>query len=354
MKRATLLIFPVALIMTMAVGCDRKVVNEYVTEPPPGETAVCFTCHGDNDFALVAARDQYDRSKHATGNTYNRNRLYSSRYSSCEPCHTNEGFVAMATGKPAAGDQFTPIACFTCHEPHTSGTLALRYNSAVTLADDNVYNKGLSNLCASCHHSRQDVNTYVIANDTIDNRFGPHHSNQSDMLLGTNGYEFADYDYDRTHAHANAQNGCLQCHMAAPLYGTGGHTFVMLNEDEEHENISGCNTGCHEGGVEEFDHHGEQTVVMGLLGDLEELLFDADLLEWVDEDGEMVLLPTEDRVIMTADSAGALFNYMFVREDRSEGIHNLSYAEDLLQSSIAFMSDGGAAKHADAEQPSER
>ena len=133
--------------------------------------------------------------------------------------------------------------------------------------------------------------------------------------------------------------------MGAPLFGTGGHTFAIFNEDEEYENIAGCNTGCHEGGVEELDHEGEQTLVMGLLDDLEDLLFAAGLLEWVDEEGEMVLLPTEDRVIKTADSAGALYNYMFVREDQSKGIHNLSYTKDLLESSIDFMSDGAIGKN---------
>ena len=85
------------------------------------------------------------------------------------------------------------------------------------------------------------------------------------------------------------------------------------------------------------------------IGDLEDLLFAANLLEWVDEDGEMVLLPTEDRVIMTADSVGALFNYMFVREDQSKGIHNLSYTKDLLESSIDFMSDGAIGKNVVAD-----
>lgn len=350
MKNATLLLVLTGLIMLAGFGCERKVVNEYTNEPPPVEIWACFNCHSDSDFALAAARDQYDESLHALGNTYNRNRIYSSRYSSCEPCHTNEGFVAAATGVPAEGDQFTPIGCFTCHEPHTSGTLALRDTSPVMLENAEVFDKGAGNLCAKCHKSRRDVNTYVVAEDTLSNHFGPHHSNQSDMMIGTNAYEFEDYDYDRVHAHTNAENGCLQCHMAAPLFGTGGHTFAMYNEDEEHENVTGCNTGCHEGGVEELDHKGEQTAVMELLTDLETLLFDAGLLEWVDEDGELLLEPTEDRVVMTADSAGALYNYMFVREDQSKGIHNLSYAKDLLESSIAFMSAGRAPKHVGADQ----
>jgi len=342
MKRAFLLFPLVILIILIAGGCDRKVVNEYADDTPTQGVWNCFNCHGDNDFELVAARYQYDMSKHATGNTFNRNRL--SGYQSCEGCHTNEGFVARMTGEPADGNEFTPIACFTCHAPHTTGTLQLRSEAPVTLENDAIFNVGAGNLCANCHHSRRDVNTYVVANDTLDSHYGPHHSNQSDMLLGTNGYEYEDYDYITANPHLNAEDGCPQCHKADPLYGTGGHTFWLANDDEDYENVSGCNKGCHEGNVDELDYKGEQTEVMDMLDDLEALLLNAGLLEWIDEDGEMILEPTEDRVVMTADSAGALFNYMFVREDRSEGIHNLNYAKGLIESSIEFMSNGAGVK----------
>ena len=337
MRHYILLVCPIILLLLIASGCERKIVNEYAGDPPPGGTAVCFGCHSDNDFKLVAARKQYDMSAHATGDTYNRNRNNSSRYSSCEPCHTNEGFVAAATGEPVTADEFTNVSCFTCHEPHTNGTLALRTTEAVTLLNKEVFDHGAGNLCATCHHSRTDVDTEVFANDTLNSRYGPHHSNQSDMLIGTNAYEYEDYDYTSAHAHALAEDACLQCHMAAPLYGTGGHSFYLANEEEEYDNVKGCNTGCHNGGVEDFEHNDLQADIKTLVDSLGAILLEAGLLEEVDDNGVTVLEPTEDRVVMTADSLGAVFNYVYVLEDRSMGIHNPYYAEDLLKSSIDFM-----------------
>ena len=45
-------------------------------------------------------------------------------------------------------------------------------------------------------------------------------------------------------------------------------------------------------------------------------------------------------VIPSVDSAGALYNYIYVEEDRSFGVHNTNYAVGLLQSSINFLSTG--------------
>ncbi len=310
-----------------------------VHAPNITDAAGCFTCHADDDFALIAARQGYDMSLHGTGETYNRNRNNSSFYRSCEPCHTNEGFVATVTGIPAVGDHFTRISCFTCHKPHTSGTLALRIQNPVTLLNGLSYNKGNSNICASCHQSRSDIRTYITDSTTLSERWGPHHGTQSDLLMGTNGYEYDGYDYESS-PHQTAEGGCLKCHMTNSLYATGGHSFNMADDANEYENVRGCNTDCHGGAVTTFDHEGKQSETVALLDSLETLLLDAGLIEWVDDAGEMVLLPTEGRVVATADSVGALFNYLFVKEDRSEGIHNLDYAQGLLESSLEFLTGG--------------
>jgi len=38
--------------------------------------------------------------------------------------------------------------------------------------------------------------------------------------------------------------------------------------------------------------------------------------------------------------AGALFNYLYVEEDRSEGIHNTDYSKALLEASLAELGVG--------------
>jgi hypothetical protein len=320
-----------------------------VHPPEAGETASCFPCHSDNPNTLggklLAARQQYDMSAHATTDTYNENRIGGSQ--TCERCHTNEGFVARVTGVPAVGDQFTHIGCFTCHQPHTTGTLELRIEGAVTLANGVTFDRDNADICAACHQSRRNASTYVTDNVTLSTHWGPHGSTQSDMLLGTNGYEYAGYTYYSS-PHANVTgHGCLDCHMAPSAYGTGGHAFYMANEEEGYDNINGCNVAlCHDGAVSDFDFGGKQTEVEGLLTDLETLLLDAGLLTAIDEGGEIVSEPTSGLVVTDADSSGALYNYLFVRAEGSMGVHNSEYAVGLLQSSIDFLSPVGRAGRA--------
>lgn len=342
MRYVTRLLPSAALLLLIVGGCERKIVNEVIVELPPGNSAACFTCHtdsGETGQAILGARQGHDVSKHGTGDTWNRNRYHPSVYSSCERCHTNEGFVAYVTGEPYDGESFSRITCFTCHAPHTEGTLEQRVQTPVTLEDGTVFDKGSGNTCATCHHSRRDVNTYVFANDTLSNHYGPHHSNQADMLLGTNAYEYSAYgDYGQS-SHRSATDGCIQCHLVPRLYATGSHAWYLEDEENEYENVYGCNDGCHDGNVKDFDFDGAREEIDTMLDSLATLLFNAGLLEWVVEGTDSLLEPTEDRAVMTADSLGAVFNYMFVYEDRSHGLHNPDYAEDLLQSSIDFMND---------------
>ena len=352
MRTSKLLVLLLGAVLLVAVGCERKITGDIdeVVEFGPSN---CFECHNDADFGLLvtAIQEQYEFSVHGSGNNTDRNRNNSSYYAACEKCHTSEGFIAEATGEPAAGDFFSPIGCFTCHAPHSDGNFGVRVESAVTLADGSQFDRGFANLCASCHQSRRDVNTTVVAGVELSSHWGPHYSNQADMLIGENSYEYDGYTYTKS-PHSNvATNGCVDCHMSSALHSSvGGHSWNMENEDREFENIGGCNAStCHNGAVStldilaaaDFDGDGSiegiQTEVHGMMDSLHVLLEDAGL---VDEDGH----PVEDRVVSTADSAGALYNFLFVEEDRSFGVHNTDYAVGLLQSSINFLNTGSPTK----------
>ncbi len=328
--------------MMFAFGCERKIVNESEGTLAADATA-CFACHGDQDRSLVVAEMQWMVSKHASGDNTDRNRLNSSFYGACERCHTAEGFLASLEGESASGEHFSAIGCFTCHAPHSSGDLSVRVTDAVMLMNSFSYDKGSSNLCASCHQSRANIDEYIVGDTELDLRWGPHHSNHADMLAGTNAYEYADFDYDNS-AHTNATvNGCVDCHMSDAADVTlGGHSW-MMEDAKDHINKTGCNTSnCHNGDVSTFDlmadedydwdgtTEGVQSEIEGLLDSLETLLVDAGLLD----DAH----PTD--VTVSADSAGAVFNWLFVYEDRSLGVHNTEYATDLLQTAINFIVHG--------------
>lgn len=336
------MLLTLGLLLTTA--CERKVINE-LAQNLANDATPCFTCHSDQNFALTSAEVQWEGSKHASGDNIDRNHYNNSFYGGCEQCHTSEGFLRVTVGEEVESEEFTAIGCFTCHQPHTKGSLELRFTSAVSLLNSAVYDKGNSNICAACHHSRQNAGTYVVDDASLSSHWGPHYSMHSDMLLGENAYEYNGYDYDNSpHTNVTAE-GCLSCHMSpSGDYELGGHSFGMFNEEKNLENLTGCNAStCHNGDVgkfnlaadDDFDWDGEdegvQDEVQGLLDSLETILETAGLLH----EGH-----PESVTISTADSAGAVYNWLFVHEDRSLGIHNTKYAVGLLQSSINFLVHG--------------
>lgn len=351
MRHMRFVMIALAALALVIAGCDREITGD--VELADQSASNCFDCHSDQDFTLLHAQDQFAVSLHATGETVERNRLYSSRYQSCERCHTHEGFVAEVTGTEVQADHFTNFDCFTCHAPHSNGNLTVRVQDAVSIPGGYVYDKEASNTCASCHQSRDAVEVSVPA-DAVNitftsNRWGPHHGHHSDMLIGVNGYEFDGYDYNNSWHGQNIDNGCISCHMSDKNTNAmvGGHTFWMVGEfhEEEVENIAAC-TGCHSeletfnidfpsGADYDWDGtaEGVQHEVEGLLDSLATLLVGAGVIDAEDH------LPVPDQT-MSADSAGAVYNYLFVHGDRSEGIHNTDYTVGLLQSSINYFVHG--------------
>jgi hypothetical protein len=122
-----------------------------------------------------------------------------------------------------------------------------------------------------------------------------------------------------------------------------------MEDAKGHYNRTGCNMAqCHDGAfTEDFskeadeDYDGDGTTgtvqeeIAGLLDTLKVLLEDEGLL---DEEGEPLEVTVAD-----AGMAGAVFNYVYVHEDRSMGVHNTEYAAGLLMSAINYVETGSAA-----------
>jgi hypothetical protein len=332
MKGTKLVLLPLLIALLFAWGCERKVTNEiiYQNNGLAGSEA-CMECHGDSDLKLAAAQAQWERSTHAEAATAVLNA--NADEGACERCHTAEGFLAYITGEPFDSSHYSSIGCFTCHAPHTTGNLSVRVTSPVTLGNGVLFDQGAANVCATCHQSRRNVTTYVADSVRITNRFGPHHSNQSDMLAGTGGYEYTGFSYENS-AHSNvAPDGCVDCHMSPSIgLALGGHTFKIAGdvEGEETDNVVGCNAAtCHDGAVSDFTYEGVQEEIVALVDTLGGLLYDAGLVDST--------FTPQTVIVKSKDTTGAVYNFMFVKEDRSEGLHNTDYTVGLLTSSINFM-----------------
>jgi hypothetical protein len=311
--------------VALVLACDRNVT--YTTDEQ--EPATCFNCHSDENTQLVAAQLQWEHSVH--GSSANTNRSTAP----CNGCHTSEGFkMRIETwDMPALVENPTAIHCFTCHAPHTNGDFRLRVQAAQALQNGFKFDVGSANLCVSCHHARENVDTYVKTEsgqvNIANSRWGPHHSVQGDMLFGSNGYEYAGFPYTRTEHRTATENGCVDCHQKFTRNSkVGGHTWNMRWTDEDGEllNTAAC-VPCH-GATTSFDRDGIQTEITTLAEELKGLLIARGLLS---ASGSAV------PGTRTSDEAGAIWNYLLIEEDRSLGVHNPNYMRDLLQSAINFL-----------------
>ena len=88
MVRRIAAVVAIAVVGLALAACSRKITRVEVTQEPQ----TCFQCHSDTSTFLVAAQQQWENSKHASGETLGENN------SDCKGCHTSEGFVARATG----------------------------------------------------------------------------------------------------------------------------------------------------------------------------------------------------------------------------------------------------------------
>jgi hypothetical protein len=292
--------------------------------------ATCGECH---DFSenIKAAMVQYEASLHATGGTFERNGT------SCAPCHVSKGFrEVVETGMQSTGTAIsnpTPVNCYTCHNIHQSYTAddwALATIDPVThWQGGSVYDGGTGNLCANCHQSRVTEPFPDAGNPggdyTIGSfRFGPHHGPQSNMLLGSGGYDVS----AGPNAHFGGDlNSCVVCHMAEPIGDkAGGHNMAAAYEQYGQKEY--LTAGCLE------CHSNEDQ----LIANTEELIAEIEaemetlwqmLVEAGVGDPENEYYAVEGSHSNAA--AGAFYNFKYVYEDQSHGVHNPAFTRALIQ-----------------------
>ena len=202
-------------------ACERTItrVDEKVAQP-----LSCFECHSDQNTFLVAAEQQWQNSIHASSLNIDRGAS-----ASCAGCHISEGFVQRAKGETVTGESNpTPIHCFTCHAPHTSGNFGLRWTKNVTLENGASFDLHAGNLCGACHVARAAAPSGATVNINS-THWGPHHSVQGDNIIGSNGYQYSGYSYGITAHRSATRDGCVDCHKnnATQNSVVGGHSFNM-------------------------------------------------------------------------------------------------------------------------------
>jgi len=339
---------------------------------------VCSQCHDDLNGHYYSA--EWNNSLHAS----------SARETSaaCVRCHTAPGFIGWATAGGMSAQNLYPtnliaanaystnilttapdttyeaVTCQACHDPHNASNpnqLRLGYN--VTLSDGTVVtNAGAGGFCMECHNSRGGSVTNTFAKYPLNQPnwaggvgFGTHDSPQGDMLEGVNAVTYGQVIPSAPHMNV-VSNTCVGCHMQTiaatdPAFTlAGGHTTKMsyTNSLGAKIPVAYVCTQCH-GNVTNFDipvpdyvgygySQGIQTQVQILLNQLSMLLpnstYQANPANYV-ADG---LVKTTIRTTQTnwpTKFLQAVYNWQYVANDGSLGVHNGPFAVGLLKASIA-------------------
>lgn len=304
-------------------------------EGPLGQNGVenCMDCHGSSQL-ITAKLFQWESSVHATGGHYERSNA------SCGACHTSQGFLdRIETGDMVASKDIEdplPQNCYACHQIHktyTGDDWNLTSTNPVALwVGGETIDVGKGNLCLNCHQARVpspaipaigENETYNITNK----RYGPHHGSQGAVFTGSSAYEIGD-GYENSPHTTLIENACVTCHMAT-IEGSnesGGHTFRVISESGE-LNPNGC-VQCHSDTDElEMKVAAAQGEISILLDSLGNALHDLGLL---DDNRQYAVVPQD----FTSLRLGILWNYQYIKEDRSLGLHNFKYSKTLLENSI--------------------
>lgn len=288
---------------------------------PTAADLTCTQCHNGTDL-FFSKQEQWLLSKHGQGEAFEGEGYNAS----CAGCHSGGGFTDMlAAGltpdKVTNGDPHPSRQdCRACHEIHTTYTsadYAVRTSAPVAqFATASTFDGGAGNLCANCHQARRAMPAAVDGKVDVTIRFGPHHGPQSNFLLGVGGT--SDVKGSPSPHYANVTDTCVACHMGGKGENAD-HTFTPT--------VANC-TKCHADATD-FNMKGSVTDLETKITELKTALTTAGLL---DNTGAIVAGKFDEA------KAGALWNYLLVAvEDKSNGVHNMPYAEALIDASIAAL-----------------
>ncbi len=312
---------------TMAKPVD---INKYM--PYRANSALNYDIRTHTFKPLTA---QWSTSKHAKP-------VDSPFRDGCVSCHDG---VAYAKGitltKDLPAGKISPIDCQTCHE----GFDKLRQGKGSMYDGKLVVNGGKGNLCLDCHNPRRFIDPAAARKSY------PHYGTQGAMLLGVGGAEnVAPGKVWGSSPHGANPDTCVSCHFAVGKDGNANHYFKMPKELA----AAACSS-CHAGlntynriALGDYDGNGKIEGIQTEVYNLTKLVEKAILAAL--DGGKGGTIETAGGAFIFKDLSGndisarvspelysAAWNWKFVKNDKSNGIHNPIYAVQLLQQSYKLV-----------------
>jgi len=314
----------------------------------------CGNCHALDAIqqrvagnVTVAAGATAPNSKHGQLSYLSGGKIIESTYAgqstvaevSCVTCHDS----SQAIDPHVTGKTYTPNS-FPLRVPTGAADEALLEKSSAPGVSDGTpagkYTAG--NACMWCHKSRKDVTNYITAtNNTLSStHWGPHEGPQADIYTGLGGYHYAGKTYGNS-SHQAFEDGCVTCHMpeVSSNQNIGNHSFAPV--------VSTCTTaGCHTQ-AKNFDVGGGKTA---MTAGIQELRVALNNNGWLTRSAAAPYAPLSatdltDRQFsldltmpgvtgLTADQAGAVYNYLLLARGSAGGVHNPLYVRELIFDSV--------------------
>jgi hypothetical protein len=295
-------------------------------------------------------------------------------------------------------DAVQPTTCAVCHDPHDVGTSSGEPNTATVRIDGDTpmlpagfqaMGVGRGALCMTCHNSRNGERNDE-ATEVADDR-APHTASQADVLMGQNAYFVTVGERSK---HSLIEDTCAACHMETTppppelsynLSGTN-HTFEASGEvcAECHGAVTGGGViEAAEAVMEELKVAIEQAIIAEIVAQTEAgnsvVLVGAgeDEADVVISDGstvtavhftethgrsamditigettyEHIRLGSDtliqgpgggEEVTLISSEAGQIiakagWNYLLIHGDGSHGIHNPTFALDIVEATLAAL-----------------
>jgi hypothetical protein len=162
--------------------------------------------------------------------------------------------------------------------------------------------------------------------------FGPHHGPQAGSFAMEGAAEVGTTAFPTQASFHARELSCTDCHMFDQ-----NHTFEPQLES--------CNTAaCHNGGLTTLNENTRQLAVKAKYEDLTEALTTAGLFHWV-VDTVWTYHPTHNEYkldsafeqkpgVYPVEHVGALYNWEWLHDDKSWGVHNFAYIEALVDNAL--------------------